>query len=274
MDLFATLYILQVLKWSVQDWMNIYTEYPSKLSKCSVLDKNVFKSTENELELIQPLFLQRYIMRVCSEQDHTCRAFVRASGTENALRLYVESIDQDVCEIVHKNIGEFIDKRINHETYILTTDKYHMIKNETFWIRPVVRSDMDESYYKLLGQLTKIDPETMNSNQTDKFFRDLGQNHQIHVIEHCKTNTVVATGTLFVEQKLIRNYGNVGHIEDIVVDETYRGYGLGKIMIKYLSDIGKDLQCYKCILDCDDNNVGFYEKCGYIRKGAMMSKYM
>ena len=42
MDLFATLYILQVLKWSVQDWINIYTEYPSKLSKCSVLDKNVF----------------------------------------------------------------------------------------------------------------------------------------------------------------------------------------------------------------------------------------
>ncbi len=114
----------------------------------------------------------------------------------------------------------------------------------------------------------------MNSNQTDKFFRDLGHNHQIHVIEHCKTNTVVATGTILVEQKLIHNYGIVGHIEDIVVDDTYRGYGLGKIMIQYLSDIGKDLQCYKCILNCDDKHMGFYEKCGYIRKGAMMSKYM
>ena len=49
-----------------------------------------------------------------------------------------------------------------------------MIKNETFWIRPIVRNDMDESYYKLLGQLTKIDPETMNleSNRYD-FFRIL-----------------------------------------------------------------------------------------------------
>jgi glucosamine-phosphate N-acetyltransferase len=274
MDLFATLYILQVLKWDVQDWMNIYTEYPSKLSKCSVLDKNVFKSTENELELIQPLYLQRYIHKFCTAQPDSCRAFVRASGTENALRLYVESIDQATCEYVHTNISEFIDKRINNEAYILKIEKYHMIKNETFWMRPITRNDLNESYYKLLGQLTKIDPETMDSNRSDTFFRDLGQTHQIHVIEHCKTNKVVATGTLFVEQKLIRNYGKVGHIEDIVVDEAYRGYGLGKIMIKNLSDIGKDLQCYKCILDCDDKHTGFYEKCGYIRKGAEMSKYM
>ena len=274
MDLFATLYILQVLKWDVQDWMKIYTEYPSKLSKCIVLGKTVFKSTENELELIQPLFLQHYIMRLCAIQEHGCRAFVRASGTENALRLYVECQDQDECDIVHKKIGDFIEKRINNETYIVTTEKYYMIKNETFWIRPIVRSDMDKSYYKLLGQLTKINPETMNLEQTNEFFRNLGQNHQIHVIENCKTNKIVATGTLFVEQKLIRNYGKVGHIEDIVVDESCRGYGLGKKMIEYLSDIGKDLGCYKCILDCDDKNTGFYERCGYVRKGAEMSKYM
>ena len=78
-----------------------------------------------------------------------------------------------------------------------------MIKTETFWIRPIVRNDMDKSYYKLLGQLTKIDPETMNLEQTNDFFRNLGQNHQIHVIENCKTNKIVASGTIFVEQKLI-----------------------------------------------------------------------
>jgi glucosamine-phosphate N-acetyltransferase len=199
---------------------------------------------------------------------------VRASGTENALRLYVECHDQDDCDIVHKKIGDFIEKRINNETYIVTTEKYYMIKNETFWIRHIVRNDMDKSYYKLLGQLTKIDPETMNLEQTNAFFRNLGQNHQIHVIENCKTNKIVASGTIFVEQKLIRNYGKVGHIEDIVVDESCRGYGLGKKMIEYLSDIGKDLGCYKCILDCDDKNTGFYERCGYVRKGAEMSKYM
>ena len=97
---------------------------------------------------------------------------------------------------------------------------------------------------------------------------------ELHVIENCKTNKIVASGTIFVEQKLIRNYGKVGHIEDIVVDESCRGYGLGKKMIEYLSNIGKDMECYKCILDCDDKNTGFYERCGYVRKGAEMSKYM
>ena len=95
------------------------------------------------------------------------------------------------------------------------------------------------------------------------------------MIENCKTNKIVASGTIFVEQKLIRNYGKVGHIEDIVVDESMPWIWFGQeIMIEYLSDIGKDLECYKCILDCDDKNTGFYERCGYIRKGAEMSKYM
>ena len=109
----------------------------------------MFKSTENELELIQPLLLQYYIMRLCAIQEHRCRAFVRASGTENALRLYVESQDQEVCETVHKKIGQFIEKRINNEPYIVTTYKYYMIKNETFWIRPIIRDDMNVSTKKM-----------------------------------------------------------------------------------------------------------------------------
>ena len=79
---------------------------------------------------------------------------------------------------------------------------------------------------------------------------------------------------MLVEEKLIRNYGKVGHIEDIVVHADYRGYGLGKILIDYLTSMGKNQGCYKCILDCDEKNVGFYEKCEYVRKGIEMARYM
>ena len=44
----------------------------------------------------------------------------------------------------------------------------------------------------------------------------------------------------------------------------YRGYGLGKKMIELLSLYAKEQGCYKCILDCSDDNVGFYEKCDYV----------
>jgi len=149
-----------------------------------------------------------------------------------------------------------------------------MIKNETFLIRLITRDDITESYYSLLGQLTEIDPKTMDSDRTTAFFRNLGQDHQIYVIEHCKAGGIVATGTILIEDKLIRNYGRVGHIEDIVVDSDFSGYGLGKIMINYLTEVGGQVGCYKCILDCDDEHVGFYEKCGYRRKGAEMAQYI
>jgi glucosamine-phosphate N-acetyltransferase len=107
---------------------------------------------------------------------------------------------------------------------------------------------------------------------------------------------VVAAGTLFLEQKFIRNAGVAGHIEDVVVDTTVRGLcqfvggslckfttpcpcpyltvlptglssssgkGLGKGIIDFLTDVARRSGCYKVILDCDESNTGFYAKCGY-----------
>lgn len=81
---------------------------------------------------------------------------------------------------------------------------------------------------------------------------------------------VVATGMLLVEEKLIHECGLVGHIEDIAVREDQQGKQLGKILIDHLSMLGKTAGCYKVILDCDEKNVGFYEKCGYKRAGVEM----
>ena len=74
---------------------------------------------------------------------------------------------------------------------------------------------------------------------------------------------------------------NIGHadiqngyyLSYIYIVPQIRGYGLGKKMIEHLSDESKKIGCYKTILDCSDENVGFYEKCGYKRKGAQMAKY-
>ena len=142
-----------------------------------------------------------------------------------------------------------------------------------FSIRHIQENDIDDDYYRLLGQLTEINVESMEMQKTKDFIHGLNENHCIYVIECDSTNEIIATGTLFIEQKLIRNYGKVGHIEDIVVDKHWRGYGLGKYMIDHLGKESKKKGCYKCILDCADNNVGFYEKCSYVRKGAQMSLY-
>ena len=83
----------------------------------------------------------------------------------------------------------------------------------------------------------------------------------------------MAAGTLIVEHKFIRGCSRVGHIEDIVVLSEARGQGLGLRVVSALMEEALRLKCYKVILDCDEKNVGFYEKLGMKRKEVQMVKY-
>lgn len=93
------------------------------------------------------------------------------------------------------------------------------------------------------------------------------------VIEDVSTRRVVAAATLLLEYKFIHNAGKCGHIEDVVVDGNVRGRGLGKKIVSAVRDAAKALGCYKCILDCSESNVRFYEKCGFRRNETCMAIY-
>ena len=43
---------------------------------------------------------------------------------------------------------------------------------------------------------------------------------------------IVGSITVLIEEKLIHNFGKVAHIEDVVVDESMRGFGLGKKLLE------------------------------------------
>ena len=62
---------------------------------------------------------------------------------------------------------------------------------------------------------------------------------------------------------MIHGLSKVGHIEDIVISDSYRKQGLGKQMIDHLVHIAKLSGCYKVILNCAMHNVDFYKKCGF-----------
>ncbi|CAG58419.1 uncharacterized protein GVI51_D02101 [Nakaseomyces glabratus] len=90
------------------------------------------------------------------------------------------------------------------------------------------------------------------------------------VIYDTETKSVAACGNIIIERKIIHGTGMCGHIEDIAVSKHHQGKRLGKHLIKRLTEIGFDAGCYKVILDCDEKNVAFYEKCGYKRAGVEM----
>lgn len=88
-----------------------------------------------------------------------------------------------------------------------------------------------------------------------------------------QTGKIMAAGTLILERKFIRNCGTCGHIEDIVVDSSQRGKQLGKFLLKFIKELAVELGCYKVILDCEEEKVTFYEKCGFSEKGRQMAFY-
>lgn len=135
-------------------------------------------------------------------------------------------------------------------------------------IRRLVASDYYKGYLELLNQLTFTN---LGTSYLDFLNQLTLVNTEIFVIE--MDDKIVATGSILIEKKFIRNFKSVGHIEDIVVDEKYRGNGLGKQIINYLTQYAKDNNCYKIILDCSPENVDFYTKCGYSDKGVCMALY-
>lgn len=142
-----------------------------------------------------------------------------------------------------------------------------------FCMRALVADDFDRGYLALLGQLTRVDAERITREQFTSFVQQLSPHHRVLVIEDQKQRAIVAAATLFIEQKCIHGMGLAGHIEDVVVDQSLRGYGLGRSLVDFLVDYAHDRGVYKVILDCSDDNVPFYEKCGFIKKGVEMARY-
>ncbi|KAL7750774.1 Glucosamine-phosphate N-acetyltransferase-like protein [Sorochytrium milnesiophthora] len=144
-----------------------------------------------------------------------------------------------------------------------------------FAIRPLSITDYEKGFLNCLSFLTVVG-DISKAQFADRFAYVKAHNHEyfIVVIEDIKKQKIAAAGTVMVERKFIRNCGLVGHIEDIVVDETYRGLQFGRYIIDALKSVGEHVGCYKIILDCAEKNVKFYEKCGFEKKEVEMVWYI
>lgn len=144
-------------------------------------------------------------------------------------------------------------------------------------IRPLAASDYHRGHINVLASLTSVaDPgEKAWRERFDELSRSnaSASKYFICVVVSKETDQLVATGTVFLEPKFLRSLATAAHIEDIAVDKSTQGKGVGKILISALTAIAEKTGAYKTFLDCSDDNVPFYQKCGYDVKGVQMSKY-
>ena len=55
--------------------------------------------------------------------------------------------------------------------------------------------------------------------------------------------------------------------------EASRGRGVGRKVIEALVAYTRSQKCYKVILDCTEDNSGFYAKLGFVKKEIQMVQY-
>ena len=86
-------------------------------------------------------------------------------------------------------------------------------------------------------------------------------------------NNILGSCTIFFEYKFIHNNSMVAHIEDLIISNQYRSKGMGKLLLNYLINYAKNRECYKIILNCDDELVSYYTKNGFVKKSNGMALY-
>lgn len=129
--------------------------------------------------------------------------------------------------------------------------------------------EIKSNYLELMQDLTHApDVSTYMFTSTIENIHKMGR-----IIIGISDNLIVCSGTIIIEPKIIHGCKAAGHIEDIVVMQSWRGKDLGQTLIDNLSTYGFNNDCYKIILDCNDNLEVFYNKSGFSKKGLQMSLY-
>ena len=106
-DMLLVEVVLSHKSWSTQEWLSTYTDLPNRLLKVVVNDRNIFKTTDAERKLTSPEGLQEKIDKEV-QKVRQGRSFARASGTEDAVRVYAEAATKAEAEDLARKVAELV----------------------------------------------------------------------------------------------------------------------------------------------------------------------
>ena len=108
MNIVAVSYLLKSTKTSIAQFKNLFKEREFMIVKVHVKDKNIYKTSYEQTELLEPVDIANSITNIMSLDEYiSCRVFVRPSGTEDIVRLYVENNSSNSANL--KELAKLIE---------------------------------------------------------------------------------------------------------------------------------------------------------------------
>ena len=129
-------------------------------------------------------------------------------------------------------------------------------------IRQLELADLedDSGFFDTLSNLSQVG--NIDSAKKQEVFNKIKDNSFIFVAVS-DDGQIIGSIKLLVEPKFAHGGANAGHIEDVVTRQGHEGKGIGKMLVKAALDKAKEADCYKVILDCQQDLVPFYAKSGF-----------
>ncbi|KAH0214311.1 hypothetical protein KCU86_g4545, partial [Aureobasidium melanogenum] len=110
-DMLLVEVILAHKGFSCAEWLQTYTDLPNRLVRVEVADRNLFTTVEGtaERQLATPAGAQKDIEKVVAKYKDG-RSFARASGTEDAVRVYAEASTRAEAEDLAAAVAQIVRK--------------------------------------------------------------------------------------------------------------------------------------------------------------------
>lgn len=223
---------------------------------------------------------------------HLC--FLKFINTETICEYSNRILDEEILQnfdyciinknynYLHDNFIEILIKQANEKTIVIDEEKYQLIKcDKSCYIYNKILNNYDIYNSVTFNKLSELDYnngylEFMKNNFTnydyvvdfEKFASYFSNNHVKILVIYDGNEKIIGSGSLFILNKIHNNA--LGLLEDIVIHKDYRGIGLGFILIEKLKLLSKNYNCYKTILNCNENNVDFYKKNDFVVTGVEM----
>ena len=108
-DLLLVEVILAHKGWSMREWANTYVDLPNRLVRVEVRDRALFRAVDAERRLEHPPSAQKEIDDLVGKYKQG-RSFARASGTEDAVRVYAEAASRGEADELAAKVATVVKK--------------------------------------------------------------------------------------------------------------------------------------------------------------------
>lgn len=113
-DMLAVEAVLYLLDWSIETWAAMYSDYPNRLMKVKIANRADIQVTNAERTCLAPAGLQDKLDALVAPVANG-RSFVRASGTEDVVRVYAEADTVENCNKLSIDVANLVYDMANGE---------------------------------------------------------------------------------------------------------------------------------------------------------------